>query len=237
MNPYPPAQKAFARELRSHQTDAEQQLWHRLRRKQLHGLQFYRQKPIGPYIVDFYCAAARLVIELDGSQHFEPAHQSRDQHRDAFLAQQGLLVLRFDNLQALKETDAVIQVVSQTLETRIPPAPLLQRGVQTSAVTASITPSVTTSVPPPSVKGSREVRDATPPFAKGSRETRDTTPPFEKGSRETRDTTPPFAKGSRETRDTTPPFAKGGPGGICSGDPYRTEAQDTSPALPPEGQP
>lgn len=167
MNPYPPAQKAFARELRSHQTDAEQQLWHRLRRKQLHGLQFYRQKPIGPYIVDFYCAAARLVIELDGSQHFEPAHQSKDQQRDAYLAQQGLLVLRFDNLQVLKETDAVIQVVLRTLETRIPPAPLLQRGVQTSAETSSITSSVTNSVPPPSVKGSREVRDATPLFAKG----------------------------------------------------------------------
>lgn len=155
MKPYAPAQKAFARELRSHQTDAEQQLWNRLRRKQLHGLQFYRQKPIGPYIVDFYCAAARLVIELDGSQHFEPEHQSTDQQRDAFLAQQGLLVLRFDNLQALKETDAVIQVVLRTLETRIPPAPLLQRGVQTSAATSSITttPSAATSVPPPFAKG------------------------------------------------------------------------------------
>ena len=209
MKPYHPAQKAFARELRSHQTDAEQQLWHRLRRKQLHGLQFYRQKPIGPYIVDFYCAAARLVIELDGSQHFEPGHQSRDQQRDAYLAGQDLLVLRFDNLQVLKETDAVIQVVLQTLETRIPPAPLLQRGVQTSASTSSITPSVATSVPPP----------------------------FEKGSREIHATTHPFAKGSRETRATTPPFAKGGPGGICSGDPHLAEVQNISSALPPENQP
>lgn len=163
MKPYAPAQKAFARELRSHQTDAEQQLWHRLRRKQLHGLQFYRQKPIGPYIVDFYCAAARLVIELDGSQHFEPAHQSRDQHRDAYLAQQGLLVLRFDNLQALKETDGVIQVVLQTLETRIPPAPLLQRGVQTCAGTSSVTTTYSQATTPPVISPPPE----TPPFAKG----------------------------------------------------------------------
>lgn len=200
MKPYPPAQKAFARELRSHQTDAEQQLWHRLRRKQLHGLQFYRQKPIGPYIVDFYCAAARLVIELDGSQHFEPAHRSRDQQRDAYLAQQDLMVLRFDNLQVLKETEAVIQLIHRTLETRIPPAPLLQRGVQTCAATSSVT-STPTPIPSPAASPA----SATPPSV-----------------------TPDSA---------TPPFAEGGPGGICSGDPYLVEVQNTSPALPLEDQP
>jgi len=163
MKPYIPDQKAFARDLRSHQTDAEQHLWHHLRRKQLLGLQFYRQKPIGPYIVDFYCAVAKVVIELDGGQHFEPAHQIKDRQRDEYLSQLGLLVLRFDNLQVLKETEAVLQMIHQILETRIPPAPLLQRGDCESCATAAHADTATPLVEaPPSRKAS-----TTPPFAKG----------------------------------------------------------------------
>jgi very-short-patch-repair endonuclease len=71
---YNPRLKAKARGLRSALTDAEQRLWNRLRRKQILGVQFYRQKPIGNYIVDFYAPAARLVIEVDGAQHAETAH-------------------------------------------------------------------------------------------------------------------------------------------------------------------
>ena len=153
MKPYQPDQKAFARELRSNQTDAEQCLWHHLRRKQLLGLQFYRQKPVGPYIVDFYCAATKLVIELDGSQHFEPAHQIKDQQRDAYLSQLGLLVLRFDNLQVLKETEAVLQIIHQTLETRIPPAPLLQRGEHPAAASPTRPFAKDASPAPPFAKG------------------------------------------------------------------------------------
>jgi len=170
MKPYQPDQKAFARELRSHQTDAEQRLWHHLRRKQLLGLQFYRQKPIGPYIADFYCAAARLVIELDGGQHFEPAHQAKDQQRDNYLSQLGLLVLRFDNLQALKETEAVLQMIHQTLETRIPPTPLLQRGERPTATvpTAKDTPSTPSfSKDTPSTPSFAKDASPPPPFAKG----------------------------------------------------------------------
>src|SRR4051794_4161542 len=63
--------KPIARLLRREMTDAEQRLWFRLRRKQLEGVQFYRQKPIGPYIVDFFAPTIDLVIEVDGSQHFE----------------------------------------------------------------------------------------------------------------------------------------------------------------------
>ena len=119
MKPYPSAQKTFARQLRSHPTDAEQHLWQRLRRKQIRGQQFYRQKPIGPYVVDFHCASARLVIELDGSQHFDTEHLISDQHRDAALAGMGLCVLRFDNLQVLKETEAVLQLIDESVQRRM----------------------------------------------------------------------------------------------------------------------
>lgn len=115
--------KTPARELRKNMTEAEQMLWSRLRRKQLLGVQFYRQKPIGSYIVDFYSPAAGLVIELDGSQHYEPEHACRDAERDACLASQGLLVLRFDNLQVLTETEAVMaEILRACGERQIPPA-------------------------------------------------------------------------------------------------------------------
>lgn len=103
--------KQPSRELRNSMTDAEQVLWSRLRGKQLHGVQFYRQKPIGPYIVDFYAHAAMLVIEVDGGQHYEPGHARHDAERDRFLADRGLLVMRFDNGQVLRETDAVVEQI------------------------------------------------------------------------------------------------------------------------------
>jgi very-short-patch-repair endonuclease len=119
MQPYNKNLKKFARDLRSNQTDAEQKLWARLRRKQLHGVQFYRQKPIAGYIADFYCAAANLVIELDGSQHYEQEHKQQDVERDKVMAALGLLVLRFDNRQVLLETDAVVAVIVEVLTRRI----------------------------------------------------------------------------------------------------------------------
>jgi len=108
MLPFRKNLKEPARNLRKEMTDSEQVLWSRLRRKQILGIQFYRQKPIGPYIVDFYAPAAKLVIEADGSQHMEIEHREYDTVRDAFLKENGLLVLRFDNLQVLKETDSVV---------------------------------------------------------------------------------------------------------------------------------
>ena len=99
-------------------TDAEQGIWMHVRRKQILGIQFYRQKAIGPYIVDLYAPAAKLVIELDGSQHFEPEHARKDAERDAFLAGQGLLVQRFDNMQALTETGAVMEAIFRLCEER-----------------------------------------------------------------------------------------------------------------------
>ena len=119
MLPYSNNLKEPARTLRKEMTDAERTLWSFLRGKKILGIQFYRQKPIGPYIVDFYAPAAKLVIEADGSQHLEPEHILADEVRDSFLAEQGLLVLRFDNCSILKKTDAVLEKVYQICRERL----------------------------------------------------------------------------------------------------------------------
>lgn len=119
MERYNPKLKEHSRTLRTNMTDAEQVLWHRIRRKQIQGVQFYRQKPLLSFIVDFYCPAAKLVIELDGNQHFEAEHQEKDQARDSALAGLGLHVLRFDNRQVLLETDAVLSVIDETVKRRM----------------------------------------------------------------------------------------------------------------------
>lgn len=119
MLPYNQALKPFSRDLRTNMTDAEQLLWSRLRRKQILGVPFYRQKPIAGYIADFYCAAAHLAIELDGSQHYEKIAQAQDKERDKLMAALGLQVLRFDNRQVLLETEAVMQVIFATVEERV----------------------------------------------------------------------------------------------------------------------
>jgi len=111
--------KEPSRQLRKNMTDAEQALWTRLRRKQLLDVQFYRQKPIGNFIVDFYAPAVNLVIEVDGCQHYEPMHRHKDMLRDSFLAAEGLEVARFDNLQVLNEIDAVIEKILCLMRERI----------------------------------------------------------------------------------------------------------------------
>ncbi len=113
--------KQFSRALRSNMTDAEQHLWQRIRNKQICGVQFYRQKPLLSFIVDFYCPKVMLVIELDGSQHFELDHQVKDRVRDAQLAGTGLKVLRFDDRQVLLESDAVLAVIYGVVVERLNP--------------------------------------------------------------------------------------------------------------------
>jgi very-short-patch-repair endonuclease len=88
-----------------------------LRYRQLAGVQFYRQKPLLSFIVDFYCPVARL--EVDGSQHLEPEHREKDAGRDAQLAALGLKVLRFDDRQVLVETQAVVEVIYRTVMERV----------------------------------------------------------------------------------------------------------------------
>ncbi|MFY9686485.1 MAG: endonuclease domain-containing protein [Pseudolabrys sp.] len=86
-----------ARRLRHKATDAEGRLWRALNRLETHGTHFRRQMPIGNFIVDFACPAARLVIEVDGSQHGESQGVERDKDRTAWLESQGYRVLRFWN--------------------------------------------------------------------------------------------------------------------------------------------
>jgi very-short-patch-repair endonuclease len=119
MLPYNDNLKFNARQLRRNMTDGEQVMWARLRKKQLLGVQFYRQKPIGRYIVDFFAPKAKLVVEVDGSQHFAEDHVLSDNQRDTYLSNLGLLVLRFNNLQVLRETDAVVEVIWSRLSERL----------------------------------------------------------------------------------------------------------------------
>ena len=108
-------------------TDAERHLWLGLRRKQVEGVQFYRQRPIASYVVDFYAPAASLVVEIDGSQHAEM--QAYDEQRAADLGSRGLRVLRFDNRQVLLETPAVLEEIWRVVrERKIPPGPPLKKG-------------------------------------------------------------------------------------------------------------
>lgn len=113
MKPYNKNLKQASRDLRNNLTDAEKLLWSKLRGKQILGLQFYRQKPILNYIVDFYCPAANLVIECDGSQHFTDEGLEADRMRDDALAQLGLKVFRFDNGQLVEQLDSVVEVIYQ----------------------------------------------------------------------------------------------------------------------------
>lgn len=108
--------KTNARRLRSNSTDAEILLWSRLRGKQLLNVQFYRQKPIGNYIADFYAPLGKLVIEVDGGQHYEENYLQKDQERDFFMEQQGLKTLRFNNLQVLQSINDVIDVIFNALD-------------------------------------------------------------------------------------------------------------------------
>jgi len=132
MTDYDHRLKPLARNLRGRQTEAEQKLWFHLRRDQL-GIRFYRQRPLGPYILDFYAPRAGLVVELDGSQHhYDPAQQQKDARRDAWLKAQGIRVLRFDDRQALAETEAVLEVILQAVRdvtaAGTPPSPPLKKG-------------------------------------------------------------------------------------------------------------
>lgn len=128
MQPYHSHLKPLSRTLRSNMTDAEQIMWKHLRGKQIHGVQFYRQKPLAGYIVDFYCASAKLVVELDGSQHLETENRANDIERSKVLAALGLDVLRFDNRQVMTELDSVLSMIADAVKKKIPPSPPFTKG-------------------------------------------------------------------------------------------------------------
>jgi very-short-patch-repair endonuclease len=101
-----------ARKLRKTMTNAERAVWSFLKQRQVEGKRFRRQVPIDHYIVDFACFEARLIIEIDGSQHFE---SESDKERDAYLHAQGFRVLRFWNNDVLANREGVYQVISEAL--------------------------------------------------------------------------------------------------------------------------
>lgn len=95
--------RIYARELRRNPTDTERLLWQKLRYWQVDGCKFRRQQPVGPYIVDFVCLEKRLIVELVGGQHAERANYDGD--RDAWLRDQGFVVLRFWNNDVMQNID------------------------------------------------------------------------------------------------------------------------------------
>ncbi len=101
--------KTLSQHLRKNMTDAEKMLWLKLRRKQVKGHPFYRQKIIGKYIVDFYCSKANLVIELDGGQHYTETGQAKDRARDSVLREKGIKVLRFSDREIFENMEGVMQ--------------------------------------------------------------------------------------------------------------------------------
>ena len=118
-----------ARALRKSSPDAEREIWNALRNRQLEGYKFRRQHPVGRYFADFACVEAKLVVELDGGQHFEPEAMEADRLRSLALNANGFHVLRFDNRQALAEREGVLSSILDWLRTHHPhPGPLPQAG-------------------------------------------------------------------------------------------------------------
>jgi len=105
-----------ARSLRKADNDAERALWSVLQNRQVNDAKFTRQFPIGPYFADFACREEHLVIELDGSQHIDSDY---DRRRDQFMVDGGWSVLRFWNVDALKELDAVVDTILAALDRRL----------------------------------------------------------------------------------------------------------------------
>jgi len=106
-----------SQKLRREMTKEERHLWYDFLKS--YPVQFKRQQPIGNYIVDFYCFKAKLVVELDGSQHYEPEEMEYDRKRTAFLKEKGLYVLRFSNLDVIRNFHSVCEVIDWTVQDRL----------------------------------------------------------------------------------------------------------------------
>lgn len=112
---------ARARELRAGMTEAEKKLWEALRRKSLNGVRFRRQYPLGPYFADFVCLPARLIIEVDGSQHANAVQSAHDCRRTKWLQGENFRVLRFWNVDVLQNLDGVLESIDAAIRKTPPP--------------------------------------------------------------------------------------------------------------------
>ncbi len=115
--PYNGNLQPLARELRKNMTDAERFLWSKVRLKQVAGHQFYRQRIIGDYIVDFLCPKVRLVVEVDGGQHYADENMAAERERDGYLKDLGLTVLRFNNGEVLGNIEGVVETIMGHVDT------------------------------------------------------------------------------------------------------------------------
>ncbi|NVN90143.1 MAG: endonuclease domain-containing protein [Desulfuromonadales bacterium] len=112
-----PYLKDRRRKLRRTQTDAERAFWSRVRNGQFFGLKFFRQYSIGPYILDFYCPAKKVAVELDGGQHNLSDGREYDAERTAYLNGHGIVVVQFWNNEVLQEIEGVLMRLEQQLIT------------------------------------------------------------------------------------------------------------------------
>jgi very-short-patch-repair endonuclease len=146
--------RARARRLRHAVNDAEKRLWRHLRRLTLQGSHFRRQVPIGPYVVDFACLAARLIIELDGSQHSKDANRARDQARARWLEKEHYRVVRFWNNEIVGNIDGVMQMIYVELYGSPDAETFLLKHSRTQRSRSAVTPprrasSIRADPPPP----------------------------------------------------------------------------------------
>ncbi len=116
-----------AKDLRKSSTDAERFLWKLLRTKQVEGLKFRRQQPIGKYIADFVCFEKSLIIEVDGGQH----STDKDADRDSWLISQGFKVLRFWNHDVLLNIEGVVEMIRESCLPHPPLPPPIKGGATT----------------------------------------------------------------------------------------------------------
>ena len=128
--PYNPRLKQLARKLRNNSTKSEIMLWHYLKGKQRKGFDFHRQKPIGNFVVDFFCHELMLAIELDGASHWEEKTINRDGEKTICLHKLGIQVLRFEDEMVFDDIDEVIEIIDTYIKDYIGthPLPPLKRG-------------------------------------------------------------------------------------------------------------
>ncbi len=119
MLPYNTNLKPRSQELRNNMTTAEVLLWSKINNNRINGHRFYRQKPVGDYIADFYCPKAKLVIEVDGGQHSKNENVEYDRIREKYMESLGLRILRFTNKDVLTNIHMVLETISSKIQENI----------------------------------------------------------------------------------------------------------------------
>lgn len=117
--PYNPKLKQLARKLRNHSTKSEVLFWNYLKKKQVKGFDFHRQKPIANYIVDFYCSELKLAIEIDGESHI--GNEEKDNVRQKEIEKYGVTFLRFDEIYIYYNLDGVMKTIESWIDNYIKP--------------------------------------------------------------------------------------------------------------------